>query len=77
LETFGTGKVPEADLLELVRRHFDLRPAGIIHHLGLRRPLYQPTAAYGHFGRDDLDLPWERTDRAAALRSESASLLRA
>jgi S-adenosylmethionine synthetase len=77
LETFGTAKVPEADLLELVRRHFDLRPAGIIHHLGLRRPLYQPTAAYGHFGRPDLDLPWERTDRAAALRSESASLLRA
>jgi S-adenosylmethionine synthetase len=77
LETFGTATVPEVELLELVRRHFDLRPAGIIHHLGLRNPIYRPTAAYGHFGRSDLDLAWERTDRAAALRSESASLLRA
>ncbi len=67
VETFGTGRLPEADLMRLVREHFDLRPAAIIHHLDLRRPLYQPTAAYGHFGRDDLDLPWEHTDRAEAL----------
>ena len=71
IETFGTGKLPEDELLQLVRRYFDLRPAAIIHHLDLRRPLYAPTAAYGHFGRDDLDLPWERTDRAEAL-GESA-----
>jgi S-adenosylmethionine synthetase len=67
VETFGTSRVPEEDLLRLVREHFDLRPAAIIHHLDLRRPLYRPTAAYGHFGRDDLDLPWERADRAEAL----------
>jgi S-adenosylmethionine synthetase len=69
IETFGTGKLPEEELLHLVRQHFDLRPAAIIHHLGLRRPIYRPTAAYGHFGRDDLDLPWERTDRVEALRA--------
>jgi S-adenosylmethionine synthetase len=68
IETFGTAKVPEEDLLKLVRAHFDLRPGAIIDGLNLRRPLYQPTAAYGHFGRDDLDLPWERTDRAQALQ---------
>jgi len=67
VETFGTSRVPEEELLRLVREHFDLRPAAIIHHLDLRRPLYRPTAAYGHFGRDDLDLPWERADRAEAL----------
>jgi S-adenosylmethionine synthetase len=71
VETFGTGRVPEAELLRLVRANFDLRPAAITHNLDLRRPLYGPTAAYGHFGRDDLSLPWERTDRAEALR-ESA-----
>ena len=68
IETFGTARVPEEELLRLVRSHFDLRPAAIIHDLDLRRPLYRPTAAYGHFGRDDLDLPWERADRAAALQ---------
>ncbi len=73
VETFGTGAVPEDELLGLVRRHFDLRPAAIIHNLQLRRPIYQPTAAYGHFGRDDLDLPWERTDRAEVLRSEASA----
>ena len=67
LETFGTGRVAEEELMRLVREHFDLRPAAIIHHLDLRRPIYAPTAAYGHFGRDDLDLPWERSDRAEAL----------
>jgi S-adenosylmethionine synthetase len=60
--------------MRLVREHFDLRPAAIIHHLDLRRPLYQPTAAYGHFGRDDLDLPWERADRAEALWESAPSL---
>ena len=68
IETFGTGTLPEDDLLALVQAHFDLRPAAIIHSLDLRRPIYAPTAAYGHFGRDDLDLPWERTDCADVLR---------
>jgi len=68
IETFGTGKLSEDELLQLVRRYFDLRPAAIIDNLDLRRPLYTPTAAYGHFGRDDLDLPWERTDCADTLR---------
>ncbi|MDQ6743381.1 MAG: methionine adenosyltransferase [Candidatus Dormibacteraeota bacterium] len=68
VETFGTGTLPEAEILNLVRSKFDLRPAAIIERLDLRRPIYRGTAAYGHFGRDDLDLPWERTDQAAALR---------
>ena len=68
VETFGTGRVTEDELLRLVRQHFDLRPAAIIHNLDLRRPIYQQTAAYGHFGRDDLNLPWEHTDDAEALR---------
>jgi len=67
VETFGTGKIDEAKIAELVTAHFDLRPAAIIHHLGLRRPIYKQTASYGHFGRPDLDLPWERTDKAEAL----------
>jgi S-adenosylmethionine synthetase len=71
IETFGTAKLPEEDLLRLVRAHFDLRPGAIIDGLDLRRPLYRPTAAYGHFGRDDLDLPWERTDRAQALQERA------
>lgn len=71
VDTFGTGKVPDEFLAKLVERHFDLRPAGIIRELDLRRPIYQPTAAYGHFGRTDLDLPWERTDKAALLRDEA------
>ena len=69
VETFGTGMIPEEQIAELVREHFDLRPAAIIHNLNLRRPIYQQTAAYGHFGRPDLDLPWEKTDKAEALRS--------
>jgi S-adenosylmethionine synthetase len=68
VETFGTGKLAEDEILDLIRRHFDLRPAAIIANLQLRRPIYRPTAAYGHFGRDDLDLPWERTEKAATLR---------
>ncbi|MDQ2857448.1 MAG: methionine adenosyltransferase [Candidatus Eremiobacteraeota bacterium] len=68
VETFGTGKIEEAKIADLVRQFFDLRPAAIIHNLDLRRPIYQQTASYGHFGRPDLDLPWERLDVANALR---------
>ncbi|WP_282201362.1 methionine adenosyltransferase [Collibacillus ludicampi] len=68
VDTFGTGKIPEEKIVELVKQNFDLRPAGIIKMLDLRRPIYRQTAAYGHFGRNDLDLPWERTDKVAALR---------
>jgi S-adenosylmethionine synthetase len=71
IETFGTGKVSEDRLVELVEKHFDLRPAGIIRSLDLRRPIYQQTAAYGHFGRTDIELPWEKTDKAAILREEA------
>lgn len=67
VETFGTGKISEQALSDLVKENFDLRPAGIIHTLDLRRPIYRQTAAYGHFGRPDLDLPWERTDKAEIL----------
>ncbi|ACL73967.1 methionine adenosyltransferase [Thioalkalivibrio sulfidiphilus] len=67
IETFGTGKVADRRIVELVREHFDLRPWGIITMLDLLRPIYRGTAAYGHFGREDLDLPWERTDKAADL----------
>ena len=69
VETFGTNKVDETLIETLVREHFDLRPYGITKMLDLLRPIYRGTASYGHFGRDDLDLPWERTDRAAALRA--------
>ncbi|TCP69650.1 methionine adenosyltransferase [Baia soyae] len=71
VETFGTGKVDEAVLVELVNKHFDLRPAGIIRQLDLRRPLYRQTAAYGHFGRTDIDLPWERTDKVEVLKTDA------
>jgi len=71
VDTFGTGKVSEEVLEELVRRNFDLRPAGIIRMLDLRRPIYKQTAAYGHFGRTDLDLPWERVDKAELLREQA------
>jgi S-adenosylmethionine synthetase len=73
LQTFGTGVVPDGVLASLVERSFDLRPGAIIAGLDLRRPIYRATAAYGHFGRSDLDLPWERTDRATELR-EAASV---
>ncbi|UYO34921.1 methionine adenosyltransferase [Bacillus zhangzhouensis] len=71
IDTFGTGKASEEKLIELVRANFDLRPAGIIKMLDLRRPIYKQTAAYGHFGRHDLDLPWEKTDKADTLRKEA------
>jgi S-adenosylmethionine synthetase len=63
--------IPEAKIEELIRKHFDLRPAAIVRDLDLRRPIYTPTAAYGHFGRHDLGLSWERTDRAEALRADA------
>jgi len=67
VETFGTGKVSDDKLTHLIRDHFDLRPYGILKMLDLAKPIYRATAAYGHFGRDDVDLPWEATDRASAL----------
>lgn len=69
IDTFGTGKISEEKLTELVSENFDLRPGGIIETLDLRRPIYKQTAAYGHFGRTDVDLPWERTDKADKLRA--------
>jgi S-adenosylmethionine synthetase len=71
IETFGTGKVPDETINELIKKHFDFRPAKIIHELGLRRPIYRPTAAYGHFGRDDIEAPWERTDKAELLQEDA------
>jgi S-adenosylmethionine synthetase len=71
VETFGTGVATEEELLEMVRRHFDLRPGAIISNMKLMRPIYRPTAAYGHFGRDDLGVPWELTDRVEALRADA------
>ncbi|MGM9955847.1 MAG: methionine adenosyltransferase, partial [Peribacillus sp.] len=71
IDTFGTGTVSEEVLVELVEANFDLRPAGIIKMLDLRRPIYKQTAAYGHFGRTDVDLPWERTDKAEALKTQA------
>jgi S-adenosylmethionine synthetase len=71
VESFGTGRIPDERILEIVQRHFDLRPASIIAALELLRPIYRQTAAYGHFGRPDLDLPWERTDKAALLAAEA------
>ena len=71
IETFGTGRIPDERILGLIDHHFDLRPRAIIEQLDLRRPIYRQTAAYGHFGRPDLDLPWERTDLAAALADDA------
>ena len=70
VDTFGTGKKSNQELVDLIRQHFDLRPAGIIKMLDLRRPIYKQTAAYGHFGRNDLDLPWERLDKVDLLKGE-------
>lgn len=67
VDTFGTGKIPDIRLVEIIREHFDLRPAGIIKMLDLRRPIYKQTAAYGHFGRNDLNLPWEKLDKVKIL----------
>lgn len=68
VDTFGTGKISNEKLVDMIRENFDLRPAGIIQMLNLRRPIYKQTAAYGHFGRTDLDLPWEKTDKAEILK---------
>jgi S-adenosylmethionine synthetase len=70
VDTFGTGKVSNARLEQLIRRHFDLTPAGIIKYLDLRRPIYRKTAAYGHFGRSEPEFSWERTDRVKDLRDD-------
>lgn len=67
-DTFGTGKLSDEELVNIIRDNFDLRPAGIIKMLDLRRPVYRQTAAYGHFGRNDLDLSWEKTDKAELLK---------
>jgi S-adenosylmethionine synthetase len=69
VDTFGTGKVSEARIIELVREHFDLRPRGIVTMLNLLQPIYRQTAAYGHFGREDIKVPWENTDKAETLRA--------
>ena len=71
VETFGTGKIPDVKIAALISKNFDLRPAGIIKELELKRPIYKQTAAYGHFGRTDIDLPWERLDKAEILRKEA------
>ncbi len=71
VETYGTGNVPDETIVELINKHFDFRPAAIIRELDLRRPIYRATAAYGHFGRDDIEAPWERTDKAELLRKEA------
>ena len=72
VETFGTGKVSDEKIVEVIRDNFDLRPAGIIRMLDLRRPIYSATAAYGHFGRTDVDLPWERLDKVETLKKALA-----
>lgn len=74
VETYGTGVISDDDIVRLIREHFDLRPGAIIRDLHLRRPIYKPTAAYGHFGRTDVDLPWERTDKAEILREAAKRL---
>ncbi|MBC7870679.1 MAG: methionine adenosyltransferase [Chitinophagaceae bacterium] len=71
VETFGTGAIPDDQLAELINKHFDMRPAAIIRDLNLRRPIYQQVASYGHFGREDIDVPWEKTDKADVLRREA------
>ena len=71
IDTFGTGKIAEDKIAELVAENFDLRPAAIIRDLDLRRPIYRQVAAYGHFGRTDIDLPWEHTDKAAVLKEQA------
>ena len=69
METFGTAKIADEKISALISEFFDLRPGAIIRDLGLRKPIYRKTAAYGHFGRDDIEVPWERTDKAEALKS--------
>lgn len=74
IDTFGTGKISEEKIIKLVQRHFDLRPAGIIQSLDLRRPIYKKTAAYGHFGRTDADFTWEKTDKAELLKKDAENI---
>ena len=71
IDTQGTGTLPDEKLAELVRKHFDFRPAAIIRDFDLRRPIYRQVASYGHFGRLDLDLPWEKTDKVEALKKDA------
>ena len=71
VETFGTGHIPDDNIVQLVDKHFDLRPGAIIRDLNLREPIYQKTAAYGHFGRLDIEFPWERTDKSEILKQEA------
>jgi S-adenosylmethionine synthetase len=71
IETFSTGKVPDEVISKLIDKHFDFRPEAVMRTLDLRRPIYRQTATYGHFGREDLDLPWERTNKAKILRKEA------
>jgi S-adenosylmethionine synthetase len=76
VETFGTSELPSELLVNLIEEHFDLRPGAIIRDLNLRRPIYQATASYGHFGRNDIDAPWEETNRADELKTAAAELLK-
>jgi S-adenosylmethionine synthetase len=69
IDTFGTGQISESHIVELIRENFDLRPKGLVEMLDLKRPIYRKTAAYGHFGREDADFTWEKTDKADALRA--------
>ena len=71
VNTFGTGKISDEKIVALIGKHFDLRPKGIIQALDLLRPIYSKTAAYGHFGRDEPEFTWERTDKAAALKADA------
>ena len=71
VETFGTNKISDDKIVQLIEKHFDLRPGAIIRDLGLRRPIYQQTASYGHFGREDISLPWEITDRSDVIRNDA------
>ena len=72
VETFNTNKIPDAEIASLIEKHFDLRPSAIINDLNLRRPIYKQTATYGHFGRSDIELPWEKTSKAEILKSDSS-----
>ena len=71
VETFGTGKIPDEKIIALVHDNFDMRPGAIISDLGLQRPIYRQTAAYGHFGRDDIDAPWEKLDKVEAIKKQA------
>ena len=76
MQSFGTATIPEEKIVELVNKHFDLRPSAIIRDLDLRRPIYRQVAAYGHFGRTDIDVPWEKTDKAEILRQEAQNMVK-